>query len=455
MNLNHAELIARYDGRVPRYTSYPTAVQFSNDVGAEQYADWLGMVSAATPISLYLHVPFCERLCLYCGCNTTVVRQDSPRRTYAELLAKEITMLATHIGHRAEVASVHWGGGTPTTLPDDCLTNLMDLIREKFVLRPNAEIAIEIDPASFNENRCQTLKAMGINRASLGVQDFDPQVQAAIGRPQSFAETQACATALRRAGVSALNLDLIYGLPHQTEESVKQTAQQALALRAGRIAVFGYAHVPWMKRHQSLIPESSLPDANARFAQLNTIAHVLERAGGFMPIGLDHYAQADDALAKAAAAKLLRRSFQGYTTDAAPVLLGIGASAIGHLPAAYVQNATSVREYGAAINAGVLATARGVALTLEDRMRRTVIEKIMCDLEVDLIETAREFGCDAALLLKDSPRLATFAQDGLLKWDGRRIDISPAGRPFIRSIASTFDAYLVRNETGLRHARAM
>ncbi|MDE1907565.1 MAG: radical SAM protein, partial [Rhodospirillales bacterium] len=231
--LNQAELIARYDGRVPRYTSYPTAVHFSAGIGAAQYADWLGTVAAATPISLYLHVPFCERLCLYCGCNTSVVRQESPRRAYAELLAKEITMLAERIGHRAEITSVHWGGGTPTTLSDDCLTGLMDLIREKFTLNPNVEIAIEIDPASFDEDRCPALQAMGINRASLGVQDFDPQVQAAIGRPQSFAQTQACATALRRVGISAINLDLIYGLPYQTEESVKQTAQQALALRAG------------------------------------------------------------------------------------------------------------------------------------------------------------------------------------------------------------------------------
>jgi oxygen-independent coproporphyrinogen-3 oxidase len=450
-----SELVARYDGRVPRYTSYPTAPYFSAAVDSETYSAWLGALSPDAPLSLYIHVPFCDRLCLYCGCNTSVVRHEQPRRDYAHLLGLEINMLADQLGHRAAVSHVHWGGGTPTCLPNDCLTGIMDLIRRRFAVRADAEIAIEIDPTSFTPDKADALTLMGVNRASLGVQDFDEKVQTAIGRMQSYEETQACADKLRAVGIHAINLDLIYGLPHQTVASVVRTAQQALALQAGRIAVFGYAHVPWMKRHQALIKDAWLPDAPARFAQMQAIAGVLEGEGGYVPVGLDHYAQPDDAMAVALRDKSLHRSFQGYTTDAAPTLLAVGASSIGSLPQGYVQNATSVPAYATAIMAGRFATVRGVALTAEDILRRIVIEKIMCDLHVDLAEVAQSMGADAVDLLAAADNLLPMCHDGLVTWDGLRLSVTERGRPFVRNVAAVFDAYLNTDDAAPKYARAV
>ncbi len=454
-HMTPAELIARYDGRVPRYTSYPTAPHFNTAVGADAYHEWLQSLAPASPISLYLHVPFCDRLCYYCGCNTGVVRREAPRRAYAAMLERELRLVAGLIGRRQTVSHVHWGGGTPTTLPGDCLTGLMDLIRTSFVLSSDAEIAIELDPTALPADCCASLADMGINRVSLGVQDFKPTVQAAIGRIQSFEATEACARLVRGMGVAAINLDLIYGLPFQTELSVAETARTALRLDASRVAVFGYAHVPWMKRNQSLIPEAILPDPQARFEQRAAIGRVLEEEGGYLAVGLDHYARPGDALADASSHHRLHRSFQGYTTDAAPALIGIGASAIGCLPQGYVQNATSVPAYSAAISSGMLATARGIALSPDDRLRRATIEAIMCDLEADLPSLAAAHQADPAPLLDASARLKRFADDGLVRQEGHVVHVTEAGRPFLRNIAAVFDAYLDHNEVKPRHAQAV
>ena len=453
--MTDADLIARYDGRVPRYTSYPTAPHFTPATGAQAYAGWLENLPVGVPVSLYLHVPFCDRLCLYCGCNTSVVHMERPKRIYARTLMREISLVAETIGRRVQVSHVHWGGGTPTVLPPDCLIDIMESVRGHFELLPDAEIAIEIDPTSLAPDRLAALAQMGINRASLGVQDFDQAVQDAIGRQQSFEETAACAQALRGIGINSLNLDLIYGLPHQSEESLERTARQALALRADRVAVFGYAHVPWMKKHQSLIPEASLPGAQARFAQAKMVRRVLEREGGYIPVGLDHFARPGDAMAEAALGRKLHRSFQGYTTDAAPVLIGLGASAIGSLPQGYVQNASGVPAYSAAINEGRLAASRGAALSPDDRLRRAVIESIMCELEVDLLAQAGAFGADPAPLLADAQVLAGFQADGLVSWDGTRIEVTETGRPFVRNIAAVFDRYLALQTATPRHAVAV
>jgi len=439
------DLISRYDGRVPRYTSYPTAPHFHAGIGADTTARWLAELSPEVPISLYLHVPFCDRLCLYCGCNTTVVRLDAPKRTYAATLQDELRLVAAHIGHRAQVSAIHWGGGTPTSLPADCLTDITTLIRSLFEVLPTAEIAIEIDPTALPSDRLAALAEMGINRVSLGVQDFEPAVQSAIGRMQSFETTQDCAQSLRALGINSLNLDLIYGLPEQTEASVIRTARQVLDLKADRIAVFGYAHVPWMKRHQALIPDHSLPGPAARFAQRQAIGKVLEREGGFVPVGLDHYARPGDAMALAMNDQTLHRSFQGYTTDAAAALIGLGASAIGGLPQGYVQNATGVPAYTAAIRAGTLATVRGVTLTEDDRLRRGLIERIMCDLSAEI----------PAELASEAAGLDRFVNDGLATFDGTHLTVTEAGRPFVRNIAALFDAYLATSETAPRHARAV
>jgi oxygen-independent coproporphyrinogen-3 oxidase len=453
--MTDAELVARYDGRVPRYTSYPTAPHFSPAVEAETYAKWLGALPPAAPLSLYLHVPFCDRLCYYCGCNTTVVRLDSSLRAYAGLLEREIERVAGLIGHKAKVSHVHWGGGTPTSLPGDRLVEAMARLRESFAFEPDAEIAIELDPTSLPKDRLDALRQMGVTRVSLGVQDLEPAVQDAIGRRQSYEETEDCAAKARGLGVGSLNLDLIYGLPLQTEESVARTARRALDLAADRVAVFGYAHVPWMKKHQQLIPEETLPGPAARFAQQRAIHNVLVEEGGYLAVGLDHYARPGDAMAEAAASRRLKRGFQGYTTDAAPALIGFGASAIGSLPDGYVQNAPTAPAYAKLIEAGGLAAVRGASLTKDDRLRRDVIERLMCDLEVDIEQIAKAHAADPAPLLACLPGLARFEADGLAHWDGRRIQVSEQGRPFVRSVAALFDAYLTQDADKPRHSRAV
>jgi len=453
--MTDAELVARYDGRVPRYTSYPTAPHFTPAVGAATYAEWLQAMPADTVLSLYLHVPFCDRLCHYCGCNTTVVRLDSARRAYASLLEREIARVAALIGRRVAVSHVHWGGGTPTSLPGDCLTAIMALIGEKFALTPEAEIAIELDPTSLPPDRHAALADMGVTRVSLGVQDLEPAVQEAIGRRQSYEQTEDCAAKARALGVGSMNLDLIYGLPLQTEESVARTARRALALNADRVAVFGYAHVPWMKKHQQLIAEETLPGPLARFAQQHAIHRVLTEEGGYIPVGLDHYARPGDSMAEAATMRNLHRSFQGYTDDSAPALIGFGASAIGSLPQGYVQNAPTALAYGKAIEAGGLAIVRGVALTADDRLRRDLIERLMCDLEVDVVALAAAHGADPAPLTTALAGLAPFAADGLADWDGARLRVSEKGRPFVRSVAALFDAYLSQADDKPRHSRAV
>ena len=454
-DMTNADLIARYDGRVPRYTSYPTAPHFSDAVDADFYLRWLGELSPATPLSLYLHVPFCERLCLYCGCTTAVVRHEGPRRAYAELLKSELRMVAAALRHRARVTNIHWGGGTPTSLPVDSLMQVMALIRELFTVPEDAEIAIEIDPTTLGTAQLVALGEVGLNRASIGVQDFNPAVQQAIGRVQPFDVTEACALALREISVGSLNLDLIYGLPLQTVDSVTRTARQALELGADRIAVFGYAHVPWMKRHQRLINEADLPDAAARFEQRAAIARVLESEGGYLAVGLDHYARPEDSLARAMQTGELRRGFQGYTTDAAHALIGIGASSIGCLPQGYAQNAPTAVGYAAAIKAGRPAIVRGIALTAEDRLRGEVIERIMCDLRADLGAVAAAHGVDPAPLLAAATGLKRFEADALVQIDGSRIDVTEAGRPFVRNVAAVFDAYLAAADTAPRHASAI
>ncbi|GAN80157.1 coproporphyrinogen III oxidase [Acidocella aminolytica 101 = DSM 11237] len=454
--MTDADLIARYDGRVPRYTSYPTAPHFHDGIGVGEYAHWLAALPPDAAISLYLHVPFCDRLCLYCGCHTTVVHHDRPKRNYAQALAREIGLVADRLGRRARVSQIHWGGGTPTSLPDDCLDALMELIRVRFDVAPDAEIAIEIDPASLPPGKLEALAQMGVTRASLGVQDFDETVQKAIGRMQSFDETRDAAEGLRRLGVASVNLDLIYGLPHQTEESVTRTARLALELAPDRAAVFGYAHVPWMKKHQKLMPEAALPMGLARLRQEATIRGVLAEEGGMVPVGLDHYAHPADAMANAAHTGALQRGFQGYTTDAASVLIGLGASAIGALPEGYVQNLPSIPAYEASLAQGRLPVARGVALSHEDRLRRAVIERIMCDLAVDLPAMAQTFGAQAAPLLAAAAPLSGFESDGLVEWNGARLRVTERGRPFVRNVAALFDAYLRGRESSQpRHARAV
>lgn len=450
--MNAADLIAKYDQRVPRYTSYPTAPHFTTSVGAELYAEWLRVLPSDTALSLYLHVPFCAQLCLFCGCHTTAVHRVEPLIAYTRTLLREIDLLADAIGRRLPVRHIHWGGGTPTALPADCMIAITMRLRERFALLPDTEIAVEIDPRTLADDSLAGLGQIGTTRASLGVQDFDPKVQRAIGRIQSYETTATCTARLRDIGIASINLDLIYGLPYQTVDGVAATVGSALSLKPDRIAVFGYAHVPWMKKHQALLSPSSLPDAPARYAQRRAAELIITQAG-YDAIGLDHFARPGDALAIAAHDGTLRRNFQGYTTDDAPVLLGLGASSIGSLPQGYVQNAPGVPGWREAIQAGHLPIARGIALSPADRLRRDVIERLMCHFAVDLAAAAARHGADPASLMDAAPALQEMVRDGLVRWMGYQLAVTTAGRPFVRNVAATFDLYL-RNGLG-RHAVAV
>ena len=450
--MDPAALIARYDCRVPRYTSYPTAPHFSAAVNGETYAGWLHGLRASTPVSLYLHVPFCPALCRFCACHTTVARHAGPLISYAQALLLEIDLVAQTIGARLPVSHIHWGGGTPTSLPPEWLTAVMHRLRQRFLVAPDAEIAVEIDPRTLPDESVDALREIGTTRVSLGVQDFDPVVQQAIGREQSFETTTACARRMRDIGVGSLNLDLIYGLPHQTTEGVTATVRQSLRLSPDRVAVFGYAHVPWMKRHQALLPEHALPGPAERYAQREAVDAVMT-SHGYQAIGLDHFARNDDELACAASEGRLHRNFQGYTTDTASVLIGFGASSICSLPEGYVQNAASVPAWRDAVRAGRLPVARGVALSAEDRLRREVIERIMCDLRVDLHAIAARHGTDPARLRDAAPALQACAQDGLIAWNGSHVVVTATGRPFVRAVAAAFDAYL--QSDAARHSPAV
>lgn len=450
------DLLARYDVRLPRYTSYPTAPHFTTAVDGAVYGGWLGPLTGEAPVSLYLHVPFCQVLCWYCGCHTHAINSPKPAAEYAGLLRREIALVAETIGRRLPAASLHWGGGTPTMLADADFAAIMGDLAQAFAYTADAERAIELDPRGVDEARISGLAAQGINRASLGVQDFAPEVQQAINRIQPYEQTAAVVGWLRAAGIRRVNLDLMYGLPLQTVASVVETVDRAASLAPDRIALFGYAHVPWMKKHQKLLPEAALPGMGERFDQAEAAARRLVEHG-YVPVGLDHFAKADDPMVRQLESGRLARNFQGYTTDESPVLIGLGASSIGRLPQGYAQNTPDLPSYRQAMAEGRLATARGLALTAEDRLRASVIERIMCDLAVDLAAVAAAHGTAPGHFAADLERLEPLVADGLARRDGWRIMVTERGRPLVRAVAAAFDAYLECGAApgALRHSRAV
>jgi oxygen-independent coproporphyrinogen-3 oxidase len=427
--------------QLPRYTSYPTAPHFSDAVSHQTYGQWLASLPAGLSSSIYLHIPFCRSMCWYCGCHTKITRHAARVVDYLAALRREIDLAAGRLRHPLLVRHLHCGGGTPTIMEPEAFLDLLGLLRNRFRFAPDAEIAVEIDPRTLTGAMIAALGRAGVTRASLGVQSFDPVVQAAVNRVQSFEQTAAAIDGLRHAGVTGINLDLVYGLPHQTVASCIDTVRQCLALLPGRFAVFGYAHVPAFKKHQRLIDEAALPGGAARLAQAEAIASVLMEAG-YRQIGLDHYALPGDSLATAQAVGRLHRNFQGYTTDPSDVLIGFGASAIGRLTAGYAQNDVSLDRYAACIAQGELATAKGYALTPDDRLRADVIERLMCDLRVDVDEICRKHGAAADGLLADNPRLRDLARDGIIRLDGGLVSVPDEARPLVRYAASAFDAYL-------------
>jgi oxygen-independent coproporphyrinogen-3 oxidase len=435
------DLVRKYARQVPRYTSYPTAPQFHSGIGVAAAFDRLGALPAEARLSLYIHIPFCRSLCWFCGCHTKITSREAPVARYLDMLEAEIALAARALGARRRVVHVHLGGGSPSLLAPEAMRRLAATLRRHFEIGPDAEFAVEIDPRTIDEPRAAALAEIGVNRASLGVQDFDPAVQRAINRRQPAELTARVAGLLRGHGIGRINLDLMYGLPLQTVAGVAATAEAALALAPDRLALFGYAHVPWMKKHQRLIDAALLPDPWQRWCQAAAAAHRLE-AAGYVPIGLDHFARADDALARAAAVGTLRRNFQGYTADPAHALLGFGASAIGACPAGYVQNASDLRTYAEALAAGRLPTARGFALTAEDRLRGELIGRLMTAMAADVGAVCRAHGFAESHLDRELAALDSLAADGLVECDGRRIAIPSAARLFMRAVAAAFDAYL-------------
>ncbi|MCB1414320.1 MAG: oxygen-independent coproporphyrinogen III oxidase [Xanthobacteraceae bacterium] len=437
-----SDLNVRYgEERLPRYTSYPTAPHFSNAITPHTYRQWLAAIPQQRTVSLYLHIPFCQSMCWYCGCNTTIVRRNEPVAEYLAAMRHEIDMVTDHIAHVPRVDRVHFGGGTPTIVTPAQFADLMTFLRRKFTLLPDVEVAVEIDPRTLTPEMLAELGASGVTRASLGVQSFDPVVQRAIHRIQSFEDTAAATEGLRAAGVRSINFDLIYGLPHQTVASCVDTVQKCLQLRPDRLSVFGYAHVPTFKTHQRKIDEAALPDGAGRHLQANMIACQLTQ-GGYRQIGLDHFALPDDSLATAQAAGCLHRNFQGYTTDASDVLIGFGASAIGRLDQGYVQNDAAPRSYRQRIDRGHLAIRKGYALTADDRLRADIIERIMCDFRVDLAQVCARHRTSPEAVLRSADRLNMLIADGVVRLEGAILAVEDDARHLVRSVAAAFDAYL-------------
>ncbi|OYX44540.1 MAG: oxygen-independent coproporphyrinogen III oxidase [Rhodobacterales bacterium 32-67-9] len=428
-----------FDARVPRYTSYPTAPHFNSTLGAEDFRAWVGNIATGARISLYLHVPFCRRLCWFCACRTQGTTSDDPVRAYAEVLKAELALLKAHLPKGVTLSRLHWGGGTPTMMPPEVMEDVARTVFDIVPLGEGAEFSVEIDPNEIDDARLDALAAAGMNRASIGVQDFDPEIQKSIGRDQSFEVTKLAIDKLRARGIASLNADILFGLPHQNRQRIAASVQKLLSLGPDRVALYGYAHVPWMARRQVMIPSDALPRPEERLRLFET-ARDLFVADGYDEIGIDHFALPSDGLAAAARGGRLRRNFQGYTDDTAETLIGLGASAISRFPQGYAQNAPSTSAYTRAIREGRFATAKGHEFRGEDVLRARLIEALMCDFRIDAAEFRDRFGLSAAQIA------ALFAP--AVREFGEVVEVSDAGfsiperaRPLTRMIARTFDAY--------------
>ena len=420
---------------VPRYTSYPTAADFTPRVSSVDHKGWLARLDGRESISVYLHVPYCREICLYCGCNTKMAVRDEVISRYRRALEAEIGLVADLIKQAPNIARLHWGGGTPSILGLDGLRSVFSALGNRFPLTPGFEHAIELDPRYVAAEFADGIAALGITRASLGVQDVNPVVQAAIGRIQPLSLVEAAVRRLRSAGIGKLNFDLIYGLPLQTLESVRKTCALVSAMEPDRIACFGYAHLPSLKANQRRVDEASLPSLDQRIDQAELMAEELVRHG-YVRIGIDHFAKASDPLVSAMASGKLHRNFQGYTDDDQRILLGFGASSISTFCEGFVQNISDVPKYVHAIEAGNLASIRGCRLHCDDRARGQIIERLMCDFSVDVAAVAPDVDFSSEL-----SNLSPMIRDDLLKVEGTRLTVTELGRPVVRVIAAAFDTY--------------
>ncbi len=441
--------------RLPRYTSYPTVPHFEAAADDTACRTRLAALDPAAPVSLYVHIPFCQKVCWYCACNMKLAAREEPVLAYAATLKDEIELVAASLPQRMTVSQIHWGGGTPTAMPMPALIAVMTRLRKHFGIELGAEISIELDPRTFRPDMAAGLPRLGITRASLGVQEFDAEVQAAVNRVQPFESVRETVASLRAAGVTGINFDLMYGLPRQTRETITRSIELTLRLCPDRIALFGYAHVPWAVKRQRMIDEAALPGPGERFEQAETAARLLVEAG-YERIGLDHFALPGDDMARACRTGTLRRNFQGYTVDAASALIGLGATAISALPGFYAQNIAETGAWTRAVESGRLPTAKTCTLTPDDLVRREVIERLMCDMQVDVAAIAARHAADPAPLLDDLEAARPFVTDGLAEIAGSTLHVTDQGRPALRAIAAIFDTYLTTGEDKVpRHAAAV
>lgn len=428
-----------FDARVPRYTSYPTAPHFGTGVGPADFSGWIEAVPKGSAISLYVHVPFCRRLCWFCACRTQGTTSDAPVVTYVAMLKAELALLRRHLPRGVRLGRLHWGGGTPTLLSPDQISGLAAAIFEVAPMAEGGEFSVEIDPNEVDDARLDALAAAGMNRASIGVQDFDPLIQKTIGREQSYAVTRDVAEKIRARGVASLNADILYGLPHQTEQRIADSVQKLLTLSPDRVALYGYAHVPWMSRRQQLIPSDAMPKPEERLSLFET-ARKLFLADSYAEVGIDHFALPGDGLARAAKEGRLRRNFQGYTDDSAPVLIGLGASSISRFPQGFAQNASGTADHTRAILNGAFSTHRGHRFAGEDALRARIIEALMCDFRVSRTELLTTF--DTTPTQIDALFAAAEASFGdMVRITDDGFSIRDRARPLTRLIARAFDAY--------------
>jgi oxygen-independent coproporphyrinogen-3 oxidase len=441
------ELVRKYNVPGPRYTSYPTAPQFSEQIDRHALLEEVAADNRdpARPLSLYFHIPFCESLCWYCGCNTVITRKRSNAGEYVDLLRHEVALTAPLLDLNRPVTQLHFGGGTPTFLPPAEIDRLAESIRSTFRFSADAEISVEIDPRRLTKEHVEAYRRLGCNRASLGVQDTNPEVQLAIHRWQPLSQTAQAITWLREAGYQSISVDLIYGLPLQTPESFAKTLEQVIALNPDRLAVFSYAHVPWIKPAQKIFDDrQQLPSTEAKLAMLTAAARALT-AAGYVHIGMDHFARPNDELAIAHDEGTLYRNFQGYTTRAGASLYGFGMSSISQTDGSFRQNFKDLDAYATAIKAGHLPVERGFLLSPEDRNRRALVMEIMCRSRVDYAKLSAQLGLDVPTrYAAEIASLADLEEDGLVKRDPAGFDVTGTGELFRRIIAMRFDEYLAR-----------
>lgn len=451
-------LIRKYDAGGPRYTSYPTADRFVEAFGEAALRAWLGRRNIggfAQRLSVYVHLPFCATLCYYCACNKVVTRDRSKSAKYIKYLEKELALLEREEGLAQPITQLHWGGGTPTFLTDGEMAELMGALKRRFPFEADAEVSIEVDPRSVAPGRMATLAALGFNRASLGVQDFDPDVQQAVHRVQSAEETLRVLEEARASGFRSINFDLIYGLPRQTPERFAATLERTLSMHPDRIALYNYAHLPLVFKPQRRIEAAELPSPAAKL-ELLTLAIRRLTAAGYVYIGMDHFAKPDDELAVAQRQGRLHRNFQGYSTRPDADLVGLGVSAIGRIGPTYYQNAKTLDEYYALLDEGALPLMRGLELTADDIARRAIIQSLMCQfcVSIEAIELAHllDFRKAFATELTELRRLA---DDGLVEVGEEWIRVTPRGRLLVRSVCMVFDRYLRERERRATYSRVI